>query len=275
MNLPNWITGNEKPPQRVVEYIEGYMRFFAGMTSLSAQQTNMPDIYTGAALKMVKELEFMYEGAPKLGDLNEEQYNELVSKISHALRAWKESGWIQVPEVKAKQGSPSPANLAQLLQQAIGEMSAKKFDQALPRFKEILQIDPNNIVGCYGSGYCSFYLQDFNEAESYFSRALQLTPRHSMEQQFQEVTRFKYGQTLRRVGKLPESIDVLKPLFQETPNDYAIVQELVIALNNNEQYTEALNVLSEARKHQTNPEILKHMDVFEKANKERVEIDIR
>ncbi len=279
MNLPNWITGNEKPPDRVVEYVEGFMKFFAGLASLPVQQSNMPDIFTGTAIKMVKELEFMYEGAPSAEELDQSQFNELVGKISQSLRVWADNGWIQVPaEGSKKEDSPSQSfqeQYQQVLQQALANLQARNYVQALPLFHEVLLMDRNDIVARYGAGYCCFYLQDYGEAEIHFLQVLRLNPKNPMEQTCKEVSMFKYGQTLRRLGKLSNAISILKSVFEGTPSDYAHVQELVIALNNNKQYSEALKVLREARKYQTHPEILQHMDTLEKANKQRLEIDIR
>jgi protein O-GlcNAc transferase len=143
---------------------------------------------------------------------------------------------------------PAPAD--QLLQQALAAHRRGAIAEAMPLYRRVLEIAPQNDVACTNLAVIATATGDFNEAETMFRRAVELRP---------DVAEAHYnlGFILQEQGKLDAAIEVYRRALALRPDMPQAYTNLGVALQHQGKLDEAVAAFRQAIA--GNP---KHVDAY-------------
>jgi tetratricopeptide (TPR) repeat protein len=96
------------------------------------------------------------------------------------------------------------------LQQGEHYVEAKNYDKARVSFKNVLQIDPNDIGGLFESGKLFIAQKDYRNAFIYLSKVIELKPDH-FDANVEMARLYLMGEDLEKSAAFTDSADKIKP----------------------------------------------------------------
>jgi tetratricopeptide (TPR) repeat protein len=114
-------------------------------------------------------------------------------------------------------------------------------DRSLEYWNKILESDKQNKVILTRAGDDCRLLGDYEKAEEYYRKALNI--------EFDTFAVLGLAETAKAQGRYDDAITSLKRLVQQSPKDYRYCMELAMCYEKNNQMEEASQVLAWCQRH--------------------------
>ena len=100
----------------------------------------------------------------------------------------------------------------------------EKYGQALSKYQQALQNDPNNPQANFGAGAAAYYLKDYGTAAQAFENTVSISP------QLRQDALFNLGNTHYRAKQKEEAIAAYKQAILQNPQDKEAIHNLQLLL---------------------------------------------